>query len=177
MHEHDMQAMGTSDWVWMTPTLLAWIVPVPVAVFLVGVFVRGEVLSPISPWRRMGRFLCHAFGMTGSMMLGMVVLATTFTWYEQTELAAFTMAFGMTVPMVALMRYRGHSWKRCCEMATAMFAPALALVVLFWLALLASHLVVPLQMLLMLPAMMAVMLYRADQYTEHACTVRPVRAG
>src|SRR5215207_2309920 len=162
MHEHDMQAMGIWDWAWMTPTALSWIVPGVLGVFLVGVFVRGEALSVTDRWRRMGRFLCHSFGMTASMMLGMVVLATTFTWYEQTELAALAMAFGMTVPMVTLMRYRGHSRKRCCEMAAAMFVPALALLALFWLGLMAAHLVVPLQMLLMLPAMMTVMLYRAD---------------
>ncbi|HEU4529031.1 MAG TPA: hypothetical protein VFT80_14020 [Actinomycetota bacterium] len=173
MHEHDMQAMSTSDWVWMTPTLLSWVVPIVLGVFLVGVFVGGDALSVTSRWRRMGRFLCHTFGMTVAMMLGMVVLATTFTWYDQTELAALTMASGMTLPMLALMRYRGHTWRRCCEMATAMLVPTLALLALFWLGALAGHLVVPLQMLLMLPAMMAVMLYRADQYTDHACTVRP----
>jgi hypothetical protein len=42
-------------------------------------------------------------------MLGMAVVATIFTWYEQTELAAFAMAFGMALPMVALMGYRGHA--------------------------------------------------------------------
>ena len=177
MPEHAMQAMGTGDWIWMTPTLLSWIVPGLLGAFLVGVFVRGEGLSATDRWRRMGRFLCHSFGMTVSMMLGMVVLATTFTWYEQTELAALAMASGMTVPMVTLMRYRGHSWKRCDEMAAAMSVPALAVLAFFWLGLMAAHLVVPSQMLLMLPAMMTVMLYRADQYTEHACTVRPVRAG
>lgn len=177
MHEHDMQAMDTWDWVWMTPTVLSWIVPVLVGVLVVGVLVRGEALVAVSRWRRMGRFLCHASGMTVVMMLGMVVLATTFTWYEQTELAAFAMAFGMTAPMVALMRYHGESWKRCCEMAAAMFIPAAALMAFFWLSLLAAHLVVPAQMVLMLPAMIGVMLYRADEYAEHECTVRPVRAG
>jgi hypothetical protein len=48
-------------------------------------------------------------------------------------------------------------------MAAAMFVPAVALLALFWLGLLAAHLVIPLQMLLMLPAMIAVMLYHADQ--------------
>jgi hypothetical protein len=34
----------------------------------------------------------------------------------------FAMTFNMTLPMVALMRYRGHGWERCVEMAAAMFA-------------------------------------------------------
>lgn len=177
MHEHDMQAMDTWDWIWMTPTLLAWVVPGVLAVFLLGVFVRGDALAGSDRWRRMGRFLCHASGMTVAMMLGMVILATTFTWYEQTEIAALAMAFGMTLPMLALMRYyRGHSWKHSSEMAAAMGLPALALLPLFWSGLIGGHLVVPLQMLLMLPAMIGAMLYRVDQYTDHACPVRPMSA-
>jgi hypothetical protein len=174
MYEHDMQAMDTSDWVWMTPTVLSWIIPTVIAV-VVGVLVRGEALAVTSRWRRMGRFLCHASGMTVAMMLGMVVLATTFTWYEQTELAVFAMALGMSAPMLALMRYHGESWKRCSEMAAAMLSPAVALLALFWLGVLAGHLVVPAQMLLMLPAMTVVMLYRADQYAGQECTMRPAR--
>ena len=46
-----------------------------------------------------------------------------------TELAVFAMTFNMTLPMVALMRYRGHSWERCGEMAGAMFVLALAVLV------------------------------------------------
>jgi hypothetical protein len=33
------------------------------------------------------------------------------------------MALTMTVPMVAWMRYRGHGWPPCSEMAGAMFVP------------------------------------------------------
>jgi MFS family permease len=109
MHEHDMQSMDTWDWVWMTPTLLLWIVPAALAVYFVGVFVRPDALSGRDRWRRRARFLCRASGMTVAMMLGMAVVATIFTWYEQTELAAFAMAFGMALPMVALMGYRGHA--------------------------------------------------------------------
>lgn len=40
------------------------------------------------------------------------------------------LAFGMTVPMVAWMLYRGHSRRSAAEMAAVMVAPALPLVVL-----------------------------------------------
>lgn len=78
-------------------------------------------------------------------------------WHEHTELAVFAMTFNMTLPMVALMRYRGHGWERCGEMATAMGALALALLVLFWLGVLSAAVVLPLEMALMLPATIAVM--------------------
>lgn len=60
MHEHDMQAMNTSDWLWMTPTLLAWIVPAVLAVYLVGTYVGGDVLSASDRWRHRARFVCRA---------------------------------------------------------------------------------------------------------------------
>jgi hypothetical protein len=37
-------------------------------------------------------------------------------------------AFGMTVAMVVWMRYRGHAWRGCSEMAAAMVVPAIPLV-------------------------------------------------
>jgi hypothetical protein len=61
-------------------------------------------------------------------------------------------------------------------MATAMFLPALALLVLFWLGVFSAYIVLPLQMVLMLPSMILVMLYRVDEYTGHAhapAIVRP----
>jgi hypothetical protein len=176
MHEHEMQAMDAGDWIWMTPTMLTWIVPVALAVYVVGIFVRGGPLSGSDRWRRRARFLCHALEMAVAMMLGMTVLAMTFAWHEHTELAALAMAFSMTLPMLGLMRYRGHRWERGREMAAAMFLPASLLLVVLWLGLVSAQMVVSLQMLLMLPSMILLMLYRADAYAIHACTVRPRRA-
>jgi hypothetical protein len=118
--------------------------------------------------------------MTLAMLVGMVVLGMAFrqlhvalfgtgfdeAWHEHTELAAFAMAFNMTLPMVLLMRYRGHRWERGGEMAAAMFLPALPLLVLLWLGLISAHLVLPLQMVLMLPSMIVAMLYRVDEYSH-----------
>ncbi len=129
--------------------------------------------------QRARRFLRHLFEMVVAMMLGMCVLGAAFgefhvvvfgssfaaAWRRHVELAAFAMAFNMTLPMVLWMRHRGHSWERGGEMAAAMFVPALALLVLFWVGVIPKGTVVPLQMVLMLPAMILVMLYRVDEYS------------
>jgi hypothetical protein len=85
------------------------------------------------------RFLRHFFEMIAVMMLGMVVLGAAFgelhrlalgsgfadAWRDHVGLAAFAMAFNMTVPMVLWMRYRGHSWERGGEMAAGHLARGL----------------------------------------------------
>jgi hypothetical protein len=71
--------------------------------------------------KRTRRFLRHYFEMVVVMMLGMGVLGAAFgafhelafgsgfasAWRDHVVLAAFAMAFNMTVPMVLWMRYRG----------------------------------------------------------------------
>lgn len=125
------------------------------------------------------RFVRHLLEMTIVMMLGMCVLGGAFrelhllvfgggfeaAWRDHVELAAFAMAFDMTVPMVLWMRWRGHSWERGGEMAAAMNLPLLPLLVLHWLGAIAGGPVLGLQMALMVPAMVAAMLYRRDEYT------------
>lgn len=146
----------------------------------VGIAIRGRAPSGSDRRRRRRRFLRHAGEMTVAMLLGMVVLGMAFrqlhialfgtgfddAWHEHTEFAAFAMAFNMTLPMVAWMRYRGHSWERGSEMAAAMFLPALPLLPLLWLGLMSAHWVLPLQMVLMLPSMLVAMLYRVDEYSQ-----------
>jgi flagellar biosynthetic protein FliP len=87
-------------------------------------------------------------------------------WHDHTELAVFAMTFNMTLPMVLWMRHRGHSWERGGEMAAAMFVLALALLALFWLGTISAQSVLPLEMALMIPAM----LYRVDEYAGHRHT-------
>lgn len=142
--------------------------------------VRGEAVSGSDGWRGR-RFVRHALEMTLAMMLGMCILGMAFrqihvalfgtgfddAWRQHTELAAFAMAFNMTLPMVAWMRHRGHSWERCGEMAAAMFVPALPLLALLWLGRISPGLVLPLQMALMLPSMILAMLYRVEEYAGH----------
>ena len=116
------------------------------------------------------------------MMVGMVVLGMTFraihvavfgtgfdeAWHDHTELAVFAMTFNMTLPMVLWMRHRQHSWQLCGEMAAAMFGLAFALLVFFWVGAISAHVVLPLEMALMSPAMIAVMLARPGEYSRPA---------
>jgi hypothetical protein len=119
--------------------------------------------------------------MTVAMLLGMCVLGAAFrgihlavfgsgfdeAWHDHTELAVFAMTFNMTLPMVAWMHHRGHSWERGGEMAAAMFVLAFALLVMFWFGVIPAHVVLPLEMALMIPTMIFVMLYRVDEYAGH----------
>jgi hypothetical protein len=144
----------------------------------IGAVIHPTGVSGSDRGPQLKRFSRHVIEMTVAMMLGMCVLGMTFraihlavfgtgfdaAWHEHTELAVFAMTFNMTLPMVALMRYRGHGWDRCGEMAAAMFVLAFALVVPFWLGALAADAVLPLEMALMLPAMVAVMALRFEEY-------------
>jgi hypothetical protein len=128
---------------------------------------------------RKRRFVLHFFEMVGVMMLGMVVLGGVFrqlhvllfgsgyaaAWEDHVLLAAFAMAFNMTVPMVVWMHYRGHSWERCGEMAAAMNLPLLPALVLYAVGAIPAQGVLGMQMMLMIPAMLGAMLYRKEEYS------------
>ena len=129
--------------------------------------------------RKTRRFLRHLLEMIAVMMLGMCVLGAAWgafhevvfgnafadAWRDYVVLAAFAMAFNMTVPMVLWMRYRGHSWERGGEMAAAMNLPLLPLLVLYSLDVIPAQAVLGLQMVLMIPAMVPAMLYRKEEYS------------
>jgi hypothetical protein len=129
--------------------------------------------------KRTRRFLRHYFEMVVVMMLGMGVLGAAFgafhelafgsgfasAWRDHVVLAAFAMAFNMTVPMVLWMRYRGHSWERGGEMAAAMNLPVLPLLVLYGFDVIPARGVLGGQMMLMIPAMLGAMLYRKEEYS------------
>jgi hypothetical protein len=85
-------------------------------------------------------FLHHLLEMVLAMMVGMFAGAAVFVSALgitvdraiQDHAVSFvvTMAFSMTVPMVAWMRYRGHAWDRSLEMGAAMVVPAIPLICL-----------------------------------------------
>jgi peptidoglycan biosynthesis protein MviN/MurJ (putative lipid II flippase) len=146
----------------------------------------GSVLHIGARSRTQGRsgtrsFLRHLLEMTAAMLLGMCILGMAFrgvhlavfgsgfdeAWHDHTELAVFAMTFNMTLPMVLWMRHRGHNWERGGEMAAAMVVLALALVALYWVGMISAHVVLPLEMAFMIPAMIAVMLYRIDEYAGY----------
>ena len=129
--------------------------------------------------RKTWYFLRHLVEMIVVMMLGMCVLGAAWgafheivfgsafaaAWRDYVGLAAFAMAFNMTVPMVLWMRYRGHSWERGGEMAVAMNLPLPPLLLLYSLDLIPAPTVLGLWMMLMIPAMVLAMLYRKDEYS------------
>ena len=82
------------------------------------------------------------------------------------EAFALVMALNMTIGMTLWMRYRRHSWAMCGEMAGAMFLPAIAALVLFWCAVIHTRAVGGVEMAAMVPAMLAVMLFRRSEYSQ-----------
>ena len=87
-----------------------------------------------------GRFVRHLLEMALAMMVGMIASAAVFlsavgvtvdeALRQHAVLFVVVQAFGMTVAMVAWMRYRGQEWRSCSEMAAAMVVPAIALICL-----------------------------------------------
>lgn len=126
-------------------------------------------------------FTLHFFEMVLVMMVGMCVLGFGFrefhlllfgsgfaaAWDDHVLLAAFAMAFNMTVPMVLWMRYRGHTWARVGEMALAMNLPLVPALVIYGVGAIPAQGVLGIQMILMIPAMLGAMLYRKDEYSAH----------
>jgi hypothetical protein len=123
-------------------------------------------------------FLRHYLEMVAAMLVGMVVLGALVrgvlvlaglpypTRYP--ELAALEMAATMSAGMVAWMRYRGHRWASTLEMVAAMFAPAVALLPLLWLGVIAGDALLMLEHLVMFPLMFLVMLRRRAEYRGSA---------
>ena len=123
----------------------------------------------------LAHFLRHLFEMVLAMMLGMFaggaifVAASGITAQDAIAGHAIAwvsvMAFSMTAPMVAWMRYRGHAWSVCLEMAAVMVAPAIPLCILR-MADVISGSVCGAYCGLSLVAMVGVMVYRRDYYSH-----------
>ena len=126
-------------------------------------------------------FTRHLVEMFLAMMAGMMVGAYLLTTAVGTSVAearrehavawVVVMAFDMTIPMVAVMLYRGHSWRSAGEMAAAMIVPALPIVAC-QLGHLVSSEVGRAYMPLSMVAMIALIVYRRREYlaaaTSHA---------
>jgi hypothetical protein len=139
--------------------------------------VTDAAASPRRARRR--RFVLHFVEMLLAMLVGMAVLGGL----TELVLAAaggsmtdapgsirvLVMGFDMTVPMVAWMSYRGHARARSAEMAAAMILPTLAATALAAVGVLSTGGALGLQHAAMIPAMLAVMLWRYDHYAgRHA---------
>jgi hypothetical protein len=75
------------------------------------------------------------------------------------------MGFEMTAAMVAWMRFRGHGWRGCAEMAAAMVVPAIPLIACLQTHVLAIGPTNGLYMVSMPVAMLVLMLYRRSEYS------------
>jgi hypothetical protein len=126
--------------------------------------------SPPSRGRQTLRFLRHFGEMILAMLLGMGVFDVVTGAIHipmGLEVSAMAMAVAMTVPMVAWMRLRKHTWRLNAEMAGAMIVPTLLLIALSSLGLLPRTSLMLGTHILMVPAMLAVMLYRWRDYACH----------
>ena len=120
-------------------------------------------------------FARHYAEMLIAMFAGMFVLGAAASlvfdldaWHEDAPaLLLLGMAFTMTAPMVAWMRYRGHGWAPCADMTVAMFGPSLLAIALGAFAGLDVGGQMAVQHVLMFPAMLVAMLLRRDEYTHH----------
>ena len=115
-------------------------------------------------------FIRHYVEMVIAMLAGMAVLGMPLAALDtdSTELELLGMAFSMTVPMVAWMRYRGHGWAPAADMTAAMFLPSFAAIALLWTGLVEStDTLMLIQHVAMFPAMLVAMLLRLDEYTGH----------
>jgi hypothetical protein len=117
-------------------------------------------------------FIRHYFEMLLAMFIGMGVLAgglaAAGVGIEPIELDLLWMAFSMSLPMVAWMRYRGHGWAPAADMTAAMFIPSLAAIALLSAGLVEDHgALMAIQHVAMFPAMLIAMLLRRDEYSGH----------
>jgi hypothetical protein len=122
-------------------------------------------------------FLRHYAEMVAAMIAGMIVLGlpgeallrafgtSSHDLQANAPAVALLGMFAiMTVPMVAWMRFRGHSWRPCHEMAASMLVPTLAAIALLPFADFGT--LMGLEHVAMLPSMLLVMLLRYDEYAH-----------
>ena len=144
---------------------------------------RGLRRSPASfSSSRAVQFARHYAEMVIAMLLGMVVLGVPLAallgvvgvevsgWRtDAPERLLLGMAFTMSAPMAAWMRYRGHDWAPVWEMTGSMFVPCFAAIGLLWARFADdTDTLLYIQHIGMFPSMLAVMLFRLDEYTGDA---------
>ena len=76
------------------------------------------------------------------------------------------MGFNMTVPMVLWMSHRGHVAARNVEMALSMIVPSVGAAALAWAGVIGSGAALGIQHAVMIPAMLGVMLWRYEHYSQ-----------
>ena len=126
-------------------------------------------------------FLAMLVGMWVGAAMGAAIFAVVGTSIPDVkdsapEVWGLLMALNMIVGMTVWMRHRRHSWAMCAEMAGAMLVPAVLAIVLFWCAVIHGDSIGRVEMMAMLPAMIAVMLFRRTEYSQpvHAHAREPI---
>jgi len=141
--------------------------------------VAARAASTIKPSTR--QFIRHYAEMLVAMFGGMIVLglpagvalgalgiSSSELHNDYPTLMLSGMGVVMTVPMVAWMRYRGHTWRPSIEMALSMILPTLAVLALLWTgAVTGIGTLLVIEHVVMLPSMLVAMLLRRDEYTGH----------
>jgi hypothetical protein len=130
-------------------------------------------------WFRLGavwRFTRHLLEMIVAMMAGMAVLGVTLgvlgepPGYANVLVEYGLMGTAMATPMVAWMRYRGHSWSDGGEMTAAMLVPMIAPVALVEMGVavpgLSEGSLMMLSHVAMIAGMVALMVYRFERYAH-----------
>ena len=132
---------------------------------------RGQVRRRlVAAWQ----FTRHLLEMVVAMLVGMTALGVAITvlgeppGYARPIVEYGLMGAAMSIPMVAWMRYRGHTWSDGGEMTAAMLLPMFALVlpVELGIAGAAGHSLMMLSHVAMIAGMVALMLFRRDRYTH-----------
>jgi hypothetical protein len=132
-------------------------------------------------------FIRHLVEMIVAMFVGMAVLGSAvslvFGLLGHANLLHFAGLRGllmtgyMTLGMSLWMRHRRHGWRPVAEMAGAMVAPYLLLIVPFSAGWLSAEVFLATMHLLMLPSMVVAMLYRRGEYSQdHRRHVSPQTA-
>lgn len=118
-------------------------------------------------------FARHYLEMVIAMFVGMGVLGLaraalgwTLSFEDHPGPAFLLMAFDMSVGMAVWMRFRGHDWRSTLEMCAVMFAPAL-LLPLVWTEVMGTMAFMMVAHIAMFPLMLAVMLWRREEYAGH----------
>ncbi|GAB3589313.1 hypothetical protein GCM10027446_01320 [Angustibacter peucedani] len=121
-----------------------------------------------------GAFARHYVEMVISMVVGMMALHPLWEVglgavgladaLNRAIVMALVMATDMSVGMAAWMRYRGHLWRPVLEMSATMFLPFAVLLPAVWAGAMSGSAMIAGGHLLMLPAMLALMLWRRDEY-------------
>jgi hypothetical protein len=131
---------------------------------------------------RVGHFVAHFVEMCVAMCLGLAVLDLAYVWVagqvgiadpfrQLPGLSVAIVAFNMTAPMAAWMRFRGMAWDLIAEMSAAMVAEAILILGAYGLGILPNATVNGQTALwswqhgLMMPVMLVPMLLRLDHYT------------